>query len=80
MAQQHTPEAIERLVFWLRSENARASVAAALAIIERGYGRPVQPLDVTHRPAPDLTQLTDAELATLETLLAKAERDPGAVH
>jgi hypothetical protein len=39
-AKRFTKEATERLVFWMRSDNARASVAAAVALLDRGWGRP----------------------------------------
>ncbi len=42
LARQYTAEAIERLVFWMRSTNAKASVAAANAILDRAWGKPTQ--------------------------------------
>lgn len=42
LARQHTPAAIERLAFWLASDNAKASVSAASALLDRGWGRPAQ--------------------------------------
>jgi hypothetical protein len=42
LARKHTPEAIERLVHWMRSSDARASVSAANAILDRAFGKPVQ--------------------------------------
>lgn len=47
LARVHTTEAIERLVFWLRSDNPKASVAAALALLDRGFGRPEQAVTVS---------------------------------
>jgi hypothetical protein len=44
LARQHTPEAFERLLFWMRSDNPKASVTSALHVIERAYGKPEQPL------------------------------------
>jgi hypothetical protein len=43
LAQQHTVASVERLAFWMQSEDARASVAAAQALLDRGWGKPVQP-------------------------------------
>lgn len=40
LAQQHTAEAIERLAFWMRSEEPKASVQAAMALLDRGWGKP----------------------------------------
>jgi hypothetical protein len=45
LAQQHGPEAIERLVEWMKSENPKASVSAAQALLDRGFGKAAQPLE-----------------------------------
>lgn len=45
LARQWTTEAIERLAFWMRSDNPKASVSAAQAILDRGYGKPTQPIE-----------------------------------
>jgi hypothetical protein len=42
LAREHTVEAIERLVHWLRSDNAKASVAAAGALLDRAWGKAPQ--------------------------------------
>lgn len=41
---QYREEALERLAFWMKSDNARASVQAALALLERSDGKPIQPV------------------------------------
>lgn len=41
-AREYTQESIERLVHWMRSEDARASVPAANALLDRGWGKPAQ--------------------------------------
>jgi hypothetical protein len=46
LARQHTKETIERLVYWLRSDDARASVAAAGMLLDRGFGKPSQEVTV----------------------------------
>jgi hypothetical protein len=33
------------LVEWMRSDNPKASVTACLAILDRGYGKPTQPVE-----------------------------------
>ncbi len=43
-AAAHTLEAIERLAYWMRSTNPKASVAAANALLDRAWGKPTQPL------------------------------------
>lgn len=47
LARQHTKEAIERLVFWLKSDNPKASVTAAMALLDRGFGRAHQSVEIT---------------------------------
>lgn len=52
LAREHTVEAINKLVEHMRSDNAKASVSACNAILDRGYGKPSQAVDhsgqVTH--------------------------------
>jgi hypothetical protein len=43
--QAHCPEAVERLAALMRSNDERVSLAACVAIIERGYGKPEQRSD-----------------------------------
>lgn len=42
LARVHTKRAIERLAFWMESDNPKASVAASQALLDRGYGKPAQ--------------------------------------
>jgi hypothetical protein len=42
LARNHSQEAIERLAFWMRSDNPKASVSASNALLDRGYGKPAQ--------------------------------------
>jgi hypothetical protein len=54
-----------------KSEASR--VAAATALLDRGFGRPIQSLEMTMDSATiakKLNELSDAELATLEDRLA----------
>jgi len=46
-AQEHTTEAIERLVHWAKSNVPQASVAAANSLLDRGWGKPMQPTELT---------------------------------
>lgn len=41
LARQGTVEAIERLKYWMRSKNPKASVTATIALLDRGWGKPV---------------------------------------
>jgi hypothetical protein len=44
MAREHGPEAIERLVYWMRSGDSQSSLAAAKILLDRGYGKSMQML------------------------------------
>lgn len=66
LARQHTQEAIDTLVSLMRNRKAPAQTRAyaCTAIIDRGYGKPSQSMDInTKRETMD--QLTDAELAAI---------------
>lgn len=41
-AREHSPEALQRLVYWAQSDDPRASVAASQAILDRAWGKPTQ--------------------------------------
>lgn len=42
LARAHTKRAVERLAFWMESDNAKASVSASQALLDRGWGKPAQ--------------------------------------
>jgi hypothetical protein len=44
LARQHGPAAIERLVHWMRSADPQASIMAAKILLDRGFGKPAQPI------------------------------------
>lgn len=44
LARKHSKEAILKLVEWMRSDNAKASVSACQALLDRGWGKATQPL------------------------------------
>lgn len=58
LARQHTAMAIKRLVHWAESDDPRASVAASTALIDRGWGKPSQPLEheITTNPLGQLLE------------------------
>lgn len=45
MARTHTKAAIARLKFWMDSDNPKASVQAATALLDRGHGKPAQSVE-----------------------------------
>jgi hypothetical protein len=44
LARAHGPAAIEKLVALMNCGSPRTEVAAAQALLDRGYGKPVQPI------------------------------------
>ena len=63
-AREFSSDALDALVKICRSGHSEsARVAAANALLDRGYGKPVQTIDSTVRKQPgELTGITDAEL------------------
>jgi hypothetical protein len=45
LARSHTKAAIKRLADWMASDDPRASVAASAALLDRGWGKPGQPME-----------------------------------
>lgn len=64
LAQSNCPEAIKKLVEWMRSDNPKASVAASNAILDRGLGKPMQSLEIDSTIR-HTTELSDADLADI---------------
>ena len=62
LARTHTEAAINRLAFWMQSEDPRASVAACNALLDRGYGKPVAPIEMDHH-VDEFDQMTEEELS-----------------
>ena len=60
LARTHTEEAIKRLAVWMRSDDPRASVAACNSLLDRGYGKPVAPIEMGN--AGEFDHLTEEEL------------------
>jgi hypothetical protein len=44
-AKQYSMESLERLVFWMRSDNPKASIVSAIAILDRAFGKPPQQVE-----------------------------------
>jgi hypothetical protein len=65
LARDLSPEAILRLAFWMRSDNAKASVAASNAILDRGYGKPTQSFSMSDDTGKRPEEMTDAELVSI---------------
>lgn len=68
LAREHGPAAVNRLVGWMESDNAKASVSAAQALLDRGYGKPAQTI------AGDLENPLTLIFGIEKTLDAKLDR------
>jgi hypothetical protein len=71
LARECAPEAIETLKAIMLDAKAppAARISAAQTLLDRGYGRPTQAVDVSGEVALDFSRLTDAELDEYERLL-----------
>ncbi len=78
LARQKTEKAINTLVSIMdgRKSPANARVAAAVAVLDRGWGRPTQAMELSEgEPSSkdfDFSKLSRKELNVLEQLLVKA--------
>ena len=78
LAREKTEKAIHTLVSVMdgRQSPPNARVAAAVALLDRGWGRPPQAMELSEGKSsstgPDYSKLTDKELDDLERLLEKA--------
>jgi len=81
LAKQWTPKAIARLGYWLESDSAKASVAAASILLDRAWGRAPQEHTISEELASQIERLsdTDRKLRLLDILSrAIAASPPGA--
>jgi hypothetical protein len=70
LARAHTKDAIDRLAHWLKSDNPAASVAAANALLDRGYGKPAQVVNLSVEDmSRRLAELSSDELSALRETL-----------
>ncbi len=71
LAKDFCPEAVERLKYWARSEDPRASIPACSILLERGCGKPA-PADVTPATPEGWESLTITE--RIQRLRERRER------
>lgn len=80
-AREHTPRAIATLVACLDDDNGKTRVAAAVALLDRGWGRPAQaitgaeggPVMVEVAGQVALMGLSDEDLDALDRITTKLE-------
>lgn len=58
LCKEASPEAVDRLVFWAASDNAKASVSACMGLLNRAFGQPRQPVE--HSGSVGLVQALEA--------------------
>lgn len=88
LAQVYTAEALETLAQIMRKgQQEAARVAAANSLLDRGYGKPAQTIDATHRYEDDPSKLTEAELVSIArgsrggaATKANGSTTPGRLH
>jgi len=66
LARAHGPKAIAKLAELLDGDDPRVAVSAAQALLDRGYGKPHQSMDIA---VDDVTAHNKDELRTKATLL-----------
>lgn len=65
LAREHTAMAVERLVYWAASDDARASPMACAQLLDRGWGKPTQDVRIAHEEQLQIDALTDVELLAI---------------
>ena len=77
LARSHSIKAIEKLAKLMNSPKESIALAACIAILDRGYGKPMQ--SVQMQVNRDLSRLTDKELETLIGLVERSMLPAGQV-
>lgn len=65
LAREASPMAIERLTYWMMSNDPSASVRACQIILDRAWGRPAQTVAHSGHIGRGVSELTDAELMAI---------------
>jgi hypothetical protein len=60
-AREYTQEAIDTLVLVMRNGKPSEAAVAANSLLDRGWGKPREPVELQH-PGADLSTLSDEEL------------------
>jgi hypothetical protein len=64
LARQFTTIAIMRLADWVQSDDPRASVAAAQALLDRGWGKPMQPSELSGKDGAPIGPVLNITMTT----------------
>jgi hypothetical protein len=73
MCREHAPEAVAALVRALA--NSKERVPAAIALLDRGFGRPKQQIETNDPASPILLHLLAAQTVSRELLAAMEQRE-----
>lgn len=65
LAKDASPAAIKRLIQWIKSDEARPSITACIAVLDRAFGKPAQALEHKGTVTHDISSFSDAELAAI---------------
>lgn len=65
LAKDASPEAIKRLIEWIKSDEARPSITACIAVLDRAFGKPAQAVEHKGTVTHDISSFSDAELAAI---------------
>lgn len=64
LARKQTKAAVQRLVYWMESDNPKASVTAAATLLDRGHGKAHQSHELTGKDGgPVIIQSTPTDEA-----------------
>ena len=75
LARTKGPAAIRKLVALLDSKNEKIQYLAATGLLDRGFGKPAQTIQVSENPLERAEELSDAEL---QQRLGRLERERAA--
>jgi hypothetical protein len=78
MCREHAPEAVATLVAALK--DPRHKIAAAQTLLDRGFGRPVQPIEGDGANGIVLLHRQAAELVSQEIIAAMEQREPPMIN
>jgi hypothetical protein len=77
LARQHSVKAINRIAEMLDSENGKEVIAAAIALLDRAWGKPKEHVELSGPEGGeiqiDLSGLSDEELKQMGRLIRKAK-------
>lgn len=82
-ARTYSREAIDVLVKWMRDDNPKAAILAANSLLDRGWGKPAQSVEMKQidshvdddRPVLDTSRLNSEEFTRLRELVLKAKAE-----